>query len=332
MRLPSGARLPLGTPLTLEAVRALASSGEQVEVLVGAAARPPSTASPAAQMRAGLLQAVMRANLETRDPAARAVERPAGERAVAALEMAPATVSWFAPAADIIVRHGLAPSFPGPAMSAALLAGITGAGLGWDDDVLADLALSALLADIGMLLIRPAPRRQAGAAEPPGAARGTAARAPGGRAAGPAGERRAAGFAGRPAAPRARRRHRLPGRLNGAQIRPGGAGGRGVPPLPGAVARRPQRPAMPPHEALETLMGEGGRLAAGPVIDAFTRGMAPYPVGVVVRLSDGRGGRVTRLGTASRPVVEVPLDENGEPADPEAVDLARHPSLFVAAV
>lgn len=332
VRLPSGARLPLGTPLTLEAVRALASSGEQVEVLVGAAARPLSTTSPAAQMRAGLLQAVMRANLEIPDPAARAVERPAGERAVAALEMAVATVSWFAPAADIIIRHGLAPSFLGPAMSTALLAGITGAGLGWDDDVLADLALSALLADIGMLLIpahlaaKPGRLSRLERREVQQHARlGAELLAP------------LASVA--PLVPLAALQHHervdgtgYPAGLSGAQIRPEAQVVAVCHRYLAAVAPRPHRPAMPPHEALETLMSEGGCLAAGPVIDAFMRGVAPYPVGEVVRLSDGRGGRVTRLGTPSRPVVEVLFDENGEPADPEAVDLARHPSLFVAAV
>jgi HD-GYP domain-containing protein (c-di-GMP phosphodiesterase class II) len=98
-----------------------------------------------------------------------------------------------------------------------------------------------------------------------------------------------------------------------------------------ATSDRPYRKAMPPHEAAEVLMSESGRLAHPSVVHAFLDAVAPYPVGSLVRLSDGRAGRILRAGTGSRPVVEVNWGPDGRVTDPVEVDLTASPTLFVSA-
>ena len=73
VRLPSGQAVAMGSPLSRDQLKDLASGGiTEIEVLSGTALRSDSVTSPATRARAAILQAVMRANLSTRPPARRA--------------------------------------------------------------------------------------------------------------------------------------------------------------------------------------------------------------------------------------------------------------------
>ena len=96
---------------------------------------------------------------------------------------------------------------------------------------------------------------------------------------------------------------------------------------------RPHRRALPPHEALEYMMSEAGRLFSADVIDALARVANPYPTGVRVRLTSGEVGVVVRTGAvASRPVVRIIEDASGRRTEPYDLDLGapEAQTIFVA--
>jgi HD-GYP domain-containing protein (c-di-GMP phosphodiesterase class II) len=70
---------------------------------------------------------------------------------------------------------------------------------------------------------------------------------------------------------------------------------------------RVYRKALPPHEAYEMIMASGGFMFESRVVDAFLKCVVPYPVGSVVRLSNGLVGNVCKLnqGLPFRPVVQI---------------------------
>lgn len=330
--LPSGQAVPMGSPLSRVHLKDLESAGiAEVEVLSGSAIRSDAITSPAAQARAAMLQAMMRANMRTRPPARRAVDEDLGHRAARALEVAMASAAWFAPVADLVIRTGLSQAFLGHAMETALLASVTGAALGWKDETLSDLALAALLADVGMLLVPEHLRTKPGALsrlerrELENHPRlGSEALAPLARVA--------------PLVPIVALQHHE--RFDGAGYPEGLARGEIRPEAQvvavchryvGAISSRNYRPGVPPYQAMELMQTLGDALAPSAIVAAFTGSVAIYPVGSQVRLSDGRVGRVREAGSAGRPVVEILFDEIGEPTDPVFEDLAANPTVFVAA-
>jgi len=70
---------------------------------------------------------------------------------------------------------------------------------------------------------------------------------------------------------------------------------------------RVYRPALPPHEAYEMLMGAGGTLVDFRVVQAFLACVEPYPVGSLVRLSTGDVACVTAVDPSLpfRPTVAI---------------------------
>lgn len=70
---------------------------------------------------------------------------------------------------------------------------------------------------------------------------------------------------------------------------------------------RPYRKAMPTHEAMEYLMGGGGTLFDPELVSIFTKKVAPYPMGTLVKLSDGRLGAVVKNyeDCCVRPVIKI---------------------------
>lgn len=329
--LGDGAMLAPGQLLDLSLVEQLVRAGHStVRVLTGDGIRPESGSAERTAARAELLAAVLRSYIAT---PARAVARDpaAGRRAESALDVAVRTAAWFKPVADVLTTRALRPDYLGPAMQCTVYATVTGAQLGMDDDALFDLALGAMFADVGMLMVPGEIAAKQGFYTPL--------------------ERRImqrhvelgaelvqplAAFA--PAVPEivAQHHERADGRgypagQSAAYTQPGAQVIAVVQRYLAAVAARPMRPAMPPHEGLELLMSLAGHLAPLPVIEAFVEGVLVYALGATVRLGDDTGGVVVAPGAPGRPVVERRYDASGKRIERERVDLGIARSLFITA-
>lgn len=88
---------------------------------------------------------------------------------------------------------------------------------------------------------------------------------------------------------------------------------------------RPYRKAWSPSEAIEYLMGNSGVRFNPEVTTAFLMKIVPYPVGTIVKLSDGKVGIVIKnfIEMKLRPVVRI-FEDNGEEVDPYEINLSRH--------
>lgn len=86
------------------------------------------------------------------------------------------------------------------------------------------------------------------------------------------------------------------------------------------ISDRPYRRAMLPSDAMEYIMGGYGTMFDPKVVKAFTRKVAPYPTGTCVRLSNGMTGIVAQNYELSclRPRLKLIVD--GKPTD-EYMDL-----------
>jgi HD-GYP domain-containing protein (c-di-GMP phosphodiesterase class II) len=218
-------------------------------------------------------------------------------------------------ASELILSRGLAPSFLGHATDTCALAAVTAARFGWDESVLFDVALAALLADIGMLTV---PDEVVGK---PG--RLTAAE----RRAVEAHTTTAAAILEpfrevAPLVPLVAAQHHE--QVDGGGY-PEGRSGEGVRPEMQVVAiahrylamvtERGYRAAVEPHWALHGLDELSGTVVSDPVVRAFTAAVAPYPSGAYLTLVDGRAGRV--VGTRGRALeLELMFDALGEPHQP----------------
>ncbi|PLS18081.1 hypothetical protein CVD28_10430 [Bacillus sp. M6-12] len=96
------------------------------------------------------------------------------------------------------------------------------------------------------------------------------------------------------------------------------------------TSNRVYRKAMLPHEGLEILYAGSGIQFESKIIEAFRRAVAIYPVGLMVELSDGRKGIVSKqnTGLSDRPVIEV-LEENDKEVDPYEVNLKDRIDLMI---
>lgn len=89
-----------------------------------------------------------------------------------------------------------------------------------------------------------------------------------------------------------------------------------------------------PHEACERLNAMSGTMLDHEVLVHFMRIVSIYPNGISVKLSNRQTGVVVgqHRGLPGRPVVRV-IDKEGEEAvGYNEVDLAQHPTLFIEAV
>lgn len=88
------------------------------------------------------------------------------------------------------------------------------------------------------------------------------------------------------------------------------------------TSNRVYRKAMLPHEGLEVLYSGSGRLFEQKIIEAFRSSVAIYPVGITVKLNDGRKGVVCKQNTGFgyRPIVRV-TECDGEKVEPYEVNL-----------
>ncbi|WP_373229173.1 HD-GYP domain-containing protein [Cohnella sp.] len=82
---------------------------------------------------------------------------------------------------------------------------------------------------------------------------------------------------------------------------------------------------MPPHEALEVIMGQNGRTYSENVVAAFVNAIPTYPPGTKVRLFDGSEAIVTRIvDHLQRPNIRL-LTTGDE------ISLTEHPSFMITA-
>lgn len=88
-----------------------------------------------------------------------------------------------------------------------------------------------------------------------------------------------------------------------------------------------------PHEAAETLNALSGTKLDHEMLVLFNRFVSIYPNGISVRLSNRQTGVVVgqHRGLPGRPIVRV-LARDRDDVRAEEIDLARHPTLFIEAV
>lgn len=101
------------------------------------------------------------------------------------------------------------------------------------------------------------------------------------------------------------------------------------------IADRPYRKGLLPHEAYEIMMTLADRYIDKTILDIFLANVAIYPVGTVVQLSGGETAVVARVQPRlqARPVVKILLDAAGAVVeDGPDFDLAEHLTAFVTKV
>jgi HD-GYP domain-containing protein (c-di-GMP phosphodiesterase class II) len=79
-----------------------------------------------------------------------------------------------------------------------------------------------------------------------------------------------------------------------------------------------------PHEGIEYIMSKVDSCYSIHLVRAFVSSVIPYPVGTMVRLTNGRVGRVSKLSTSnpSRPVIT-------DNKDGKQINLSQHHTVFV---
>ena len=98
------------------------------------------------------------------------------------------------------------------------------------------------------------------------------------------------------------------------------------------VADRPFRPGFSSHIACEMMMTMAGRFLDLDILKVFLERVASYPIGSVVRLSNGETGVVTEVpeGMPSRPKVKIIMDGSGAlQKEEQERDLSTELTLFV---
>jgi len=101
------------------------------------------------------------------------------------------------------------------------------------------------------------------------------------------------------------------------------------------IADRPYRKGLLPHEAYEIMMTLGDKYVDKTILGIFLANVAIYPVGTVVQISSGETAVVARVhpGLQARPVVKVLLDAAGAAVkDGRELDLAQNLTVFVTKV
>jgi HD-GYP domain-containing protein (c-di-GMP phosphodiesterase class II) len=97
---------------------------------------------------------------------------------------------------------------------------------------------------------------------------------------------------------------------------------------------RVYRQRVPPHLCLAHLREQRGRLYDAFLVDRFCERVAPYPVGSLVRLSTGELAAVVAYGTGSPPSPRLRMlsDPEFRPVTPWEVELGALPGVSVAEV
>ncbi|MFA9559870.1 HD-GYP domain-containing protein [Evansella sp. AB-rgal1] len=97
------------------------------------------------------------------------------------------------------------------------------------------------------------------------------------------------------------------------------------------TANRVYRKARLPHEALEILFAGVNTLFEKDMVEAFAKTIAIYPVGLEVKLSDGRTAVVAKQNPElpSRPTVLVINNDEGEAVEPYELSLLEHLNVTI---
>jgi len=93
---------------------------------------------------------------------------------------------------------------------------------------------------------------------------------------------------------------------------------------------RPYRKSLSPHEAVEYLMGAGGTHFNMKMIRSFLQKIIPFPVGTVVRLSNGFIGTVEKINQEMllRPTIKI-FKYNDTDVNPFLCDLWREKNIVI---
>ncbi len=98
------------------------------------------------------------------------------------------------------------------------------------------------------------------------------------------------------------------------------------------VAPKDMNKRLFPYQAIERVVAESGRMFHPKVVMAFTRNIAPYPIGSLVRLNTGHLGVVIGLheNYPTRPIIKVVTDKFGglQNVFPE-IDLLEEKTIFI---
>lgn len=98
------------------------------------------------------------------------------------------------------------------------------------------------------------------------------------------------------------------------------------------LSDRPNREKFKPHEAYEYVITAGGFDFDLDVVQAFTRCIAPYPVGTMVKLNSGEQGVVSKItkGLATRPSIRLFYDKEGNDIKKIVdINLVENPSVLI---
>lgn len=261
-----------------------------------------------------------------------AASRTVGRHAEEMLDGAVDRLVGSAPARDLILAHGLEPSFLVPAMDGAALCTIVATALGWDDRRIGGAAVAAFLADIGMVMI---PRE---ILEKPGIldAREKAE------------VERHTTIGAQLLRPLSRSLSALPRRV--AREHHERVDGTGYPSgrfgdeicdeaqlvalahlYLAAIRGRSYRPALPPGEAMELVAGVAGAAVREDLVEAFADAVALYPIDSTVRLGTGQCGRVIAGGDIHGTLVLVEWGIDGRRIPPFETVVGSGPGLNVVA-
>ncbi|MEB3102407.1 HD-GYP domain-containing protein [Ferviditalea candida] len=101
------------------------------------------------------------------------------------------------------------------------------------------------------------------------------------------------------------------------------------------TSHRVYRPAMLPHQAIESIYTGSGTLYSKELIELFRDKIAFYPLGLSVRLSTGEQGVVVDINSSfpQRPVVRILQDAEGTDLTvPHEIDLSKKLSVMITDV
>ncbi|QXM06942.1 HD-GYP domain-containing protein [Crassaminicella indica] len=96
---------------------------------------------------------------------------------------------------------------------------------------------------------------------------------------------------------------------------------------------RPYRDPLPPNEAVEYIMGSGGRHFNMDMVKAFVKNVNPYPIGTIVYLSNNSIAVVEEINSEYilRPIVRV-IKQDGRIVEPFMCDLKRESNIVIKGI
>ncbi|WIF94111.1 HD-GYP domain-containing protein [Caminicella sporogenes] len=96
---------------------------------------------------------------------------------------------------------------------------------------------------------------------------------------------------------------------------------------------RPYKKAKSPNEAIEYIMGAAGRYFDFDIARAFVKRVIPYPIGTLVKLSNGEIGVIEEINSnfPLRPKIKV-IKQLATTVDMKLIDLLKEPNIVIEGV